>query len=209
MTLLALNLTEFVNGVAKKHGEVSRNMLPGYKINAITNGVHSYTWTCDSFKKLYDKYLPGWANEPELFVRVGRIPDFEIWEAQRAAKGVLLDFVLKQTGVEMDLNALTIGFARRATAYKRADLLFSDLERLEKIAAGKIRIIYAGKAHPQDTPGKALIENIFAYKERLAGKIKMVYLSNYDMDMALKMVSGVDVWLNTPQRPRRPPAPAA
>ena len=112
-------------------------MFPGYKINAITNGVHSYTWTCDSFKKLYDKYLPGWANEPELFVRVGRIPDNEIWEAHQAAKGVLLDYVLKQTGVEMDLNVLTIGFARRATAYKRADLLFSDLERLEKIAAGK------------------------------------------------------------------------
>jgi len=202
MTVLALNLTEFVNGVAKKHGEVSRNMFPGYKINAITNGVHSYTWTCDSFKKLYDKYLPGWANEPELFVRVGRVPDIEIWEAHQAAKGVLLDYVLKQTGVEMDLEVLTIGFARRATAYKRADLLFSDLARLEKIAAGKIQIIYAGKAHPQDTPGKALIENIFAYKERLAGKIKMVYLSNYDMDMALKMVSGVDVWLNTPQRPR-------
>jgi starch phosphorylase len=202
MTVLALNLTEFVNGVAKKHGEVSRNMFPGYKINAITNGVHSYTWTCDSFKKLYDKYLPGWANEPELFVRVGRIPDIEIWEAHQAAKGVLLDYVLKQTGVEMDVNVLTIGFARRATAYKRADLLFSDLERLEKIAAGKIQIIYAGKAHPQDMPGKALIESIFAYKERLIGKIKMVYLSNYDMDMALKMVSGVDVWLNTPQRPR-------
>jgi len=202
MTVLALNLTEFVNGVAKKHGEVSRNMFPGYKINAITNGVHSYTWTCDSFKRLYDKYLPGWANEPELFVRVGRIPDIEVWEAHQAAKGVLLDYVLKQTGVEMDVNVLTIGFARRATAYKRADLLFSDLERLEKIATGKIQIIYAGKAHPQDTPGKALIENIFAYKERLAGKIKMVYLSNYDMDIALKMVSGVDVWLNTPQRPR-------
>ncbi|HSO72335.1 MAG TPA: alpha-glucan family phosphorylase, partial [Thermodesulfobacteriota bacterium] len=202
MTVLALNLTEFVNGVAKKHGEVSRNMFPGYKINAITNGVHSYTWTCDSFKKLYDKYLPGWANEPELFVRVGRIPDNEIWEAHQAAKGVLLDYVLKQTGVEMDLNVLTIGFARRATAYKRADLLFSDLERLEKIAAGRIQIIYAGKAHPRDIQGKALIENIFNYKERLAGKIKMVYLSNYDMDMALKMVSGVDLWLNTPQRPR-------
>ncbi|RPH84211.1 MAG: alpha-glucan family phosphorylase, partial [Desulfobacteraceae bacterium] len=157
MTVLALNLTEFVNGVAKKHGEVSRNMFPGYKINAITNGVHSYTWTCDSFKKLYDKYLPGWANEPELFVRVGRIPDNEIWEAHQEAKRVLLEYVLKQTGVEMDLNVLTIGFARRATAYKRADLLFSDLERLEKIAAGKIQIIYAGKAHPQDTAGKALI----------------------------------------------------
>ncbi|MBI5582607.1 MAG: alpha-glucan family phosphorylase [Deltaproteobacteria bacterium] len=202
MTVLALNLTEFVNGVAKKHGEVSRNMFPGYKINAITNGVHSYTWTCDSFRRLYDKYLPGWANEPELFVRVGRIPDIEIWEAHQEAKRTLLDYVLQQTGVEMDLNILTLGFARRATAYKRADLLFSDLERLIKIGAGKIQIIYAGKAHPQDTPGKALIEKIFSYKKQLADRINIVFLSNYDMDIALKMVSGVDVWLNTPQRPR-------
>ncbi|MCU0579121.1 MAG: alpha-glucan family phosphorylase [Desulfobacterota bacterium] len=202
MTVLALNLTEFVNGVAKKHGEVSRTMFPGYKINAITNGVHSYTWTGDSFKRLYDKYLPVWANEPELFVRVGRIPDNEIWAAHQEAKGLLLDYVRRQTGVEMDLNTLTLGFARRATAYKRADLLFSDLERLKQIGTGKLQIIYAGKAHPQDTPGKALIEKIFSYKQQLADRIKIVFLSNYDMDIALKMVSGVDVWLNTPQRPR-------
>jgi starch phosphorylase len=202
MTVLALNLTEFVNGVAKKHGEVSRNMFPGYKINAITNGVHSYTWTCDSFKRLFDKYLPGWANEPELFVRVGRIPDIEIWKAHQEAKGILLDYVRNQTGVEMDPNILTLGFARRATAYKRADLLFSDLDRLIKIGTGKIQIIYAGKAHPQDQPGKALIEKIFSYKKQLADRIKIVFLSNYDMDIALKMVSGVDIWLNTPQRPR-------
>ncbi len=202
MTLLALNLSEFVNGVAKKHGEVSRNMFPGYKISAITNGVHSYTWTCESFKRLYDKYLPGWANEPELFVRIGRIPDQEIWEAHQEAKTILIDHVRETTGVEMSPDLLTFGFARRATAYKRADLLFSDLERLKAIGTGKIQIIYAGKAHPNDHLGKALIERIFGFKEALKDTIKMVYLPNYDMELALKMVSGVDVWLNTPLRPR-------
>jgi starch phosphorylase len=202
MTLLALNLSEFINGVAKKHSEVSRNMFPGYRINAITNGVHSYTWTCDSFKKLYDKYLPGWANEPEFFVRIERVPGEEIWAAHMEAKTILLDYIKETTGVEMDPERLTLGFARRATAYKRADLLFSDLERLKAVGSGKIQIVYAGKAHPQDQPGKALIERIFAFKKALAGHIPMVYLANYDMDLALKMVSGVDVWLNTPLRPR-------
>ena len=201
MTLLALNLSEFVNGVAKKHGEVSQHMFPGYQIHAITNGVHSYTWTCDSFKRLYDKYLPGWANEPELFVRVGRVPDEELWEVHLEAKKALMDFVRSDAGVEMNPDILTLGFARRATAYKRADLLFSDIERLKRIGAGKIQIVYAGKAHPRDAAGKQLIERIFAIKENLKDSIRLAYLMNYNMDMALKLVSGVDVWLNTPLRP--------
>ena len=202
MTRLGLNLSEFINGVAKKHGEVSRSMFPGYEISAITNGVHSFTWTCDSFKRLYDKYLPGWANEPELFVRVGRVPDGEIWSAHMEAKKVLFDYVRNTTGIDMNPDILTIGFARRATAYKRADLIFSDIERLQKMGDGKLQILYAGKAHPKDDTGKKLIEHIFAMKESLKDRIKMAYLQNYDMSIALKMVSGVDVWLNTPLRPR-------
>ena len=201
MTLLALNLSRYINGVAKKHGEVSKSMFPGYEIQAITNGVHSYTWTCDSFKKIFDKYLPGWANEPELFVRVGRIPDEELWEAHMEAKRHLFSYVRQQTGTELSPDILTLGFARRATAYKRADLLFRDLERLEAIGAGKLQIVYAGKAHPKDMAGKQLIQNIFNYKEKLKDKIKIVYLTNYNMEIALKIVSGVDVWLNTPLRP--------
>lgn len=201
MTLLALNLSKYVNGVAKKHGEVSKNMFPGYEIHAITNGVHSYTWTCDSFKRLYDKYLPGWANEPELFVRVGRIPDEEIWEAHMEAKRHLLEFVRQKTGIEMSPDIFTIGFARRATAYKRADLLFSDIDRLERIGKGRLQIIYAGKAHPRDEAGKFLIEKIFVIKEKLKDSIKIVYLENYNIEIASKLVSGVDVWLNTPLRP--------
>ncbi|HXX53783.1 MAG TPA: alpha-glucan family phosphorylase, partial [Thermodesulfovibrionales bacterium] len=198
---LALNLSKYVNGVAKKHGEVSQNMFPGYQIHAITNGVHSYTWTCESFKKVYDKYLPGWANEPELFVRVGRIPDEVIWDAHTEAKKSLLDFVRTETGISMDPSVLTFGFARRATAYKRADLLFSDIERLKRISQDKLQIVYAGKAHPRDDAGKWLIEKIFVLKEKLKDGINIAYLPNYNMEMALKLVSGVDVWLNTPMRP--------
>lgn len=201
MTKLALNLSRYINGVAKKHGQVSQSMFPGYEIHAITNGVHSYTWTCESFKKLYDEYLPGWANEPELFVRVGRIPDDRLWSAHLAAKKHLVGYVKTTTDVEMSPDILTIGFARRATAYKRADLLFRDPERLARIGAGKIQLVYAGKAHPKDEPGKKLIQNIFGYMERFRDKIKIVYLRNYNMETALKIVSGVDVWLNTPLRP--------
>jgi starch phosphorylase len=201
MTLLALNLSQYVNGVAKKHGEVSKNMFPGYEIHAITNGVHSFTWTCESFKRLYDKYLPGWANEPEIFVRVGRIPDNELWEAHMEAKRHLIDYVNRETQVGMNYDTLTIGFARRATAYKRADLLFSDINRLARIGEGRLQIIYAGKAHPKDEPGKLLIQRIFEIKEKLKDKIKIVYLKNYNMELALKLVSGVDLWLNTPLRP--------
>lgn len=202
LTLLAMNLSQYINGVAKKHGEVSKILFPGYKIQAITNGVHSFTWTCESFAKLYDKYLPGWANEPELFVRIDKIPPLELWEAHMEAKKKLIDHVNQLTGASMDYETLTIGFARRATSYKRANLLLSDIGRLKKIAKGKVQVIYAGKAHPRDGDGKSNIEEIIRKAGLLKGDIKIVYLQNYNMELALKMVSGVDVWLNTPMRPR-------
>jgi starch phosphorylase len=201
MTILGINLSNYINGVAKKHGEVSKGMFPGYEIHAITNGVHSFTWTCDSFKRLYDKYLPGWANEPEIFVRVGRIPDEELWGAHMEAKKGLIDFVNRETQAGMNYDTMTIGFARRATAYKRADLLLSDPERLARIGEGRIQIIYAGKAHPKDETGKDLIQRIVEIGERLKDRVKIVFIQNYDMDKALKLISGVDVWLNTPMRP--------
>jgi starch phosphorylase len=201
MTVLGLNLSRYINGVAKKHGEVSKGMFPGYEIHAITNGVHSFTWTCDSFKALYDKYLPGWANEPEIFVRVGRIPDDELWSAHMAAKRQLIDYVNRETQADMNYDTFTIGFARRATAYKRADLLFSDPERLARIGEGRIQIVYAGKAHPKDESGKMLIRRIFEMREQFKGRVKVTFVSNYNMDLALKIISGVDIWLNTPLRP--------
>jgi starch phosphorylase len=201
MTLLGINLSHYINGVAKKHGEVSQSMFPGYEIHAITNGVHSFTWTCDSFKRIYDKYLPGWANEPEIFVRVGRIPDEELWEAHMEAKRNLIDFVNRETQSGMNYDTLTIGFARRATAYKRADLLLSDPERLARIGEGRIQIVYAGKAHPKDEAGKQLLQKIIEISERMKDHVKIAFIRNYNMDTALKIISGVDVWLNTPLRP--------
>jgi starch phosphorylase len=202
MTLLALSLSNYVNGVAKKHGEVSQHMFPGYHIHAITNGVHTFTWTCEDMAKLFDKYIPGWANEPELFVRCGNIPELELWEAHREAKRKLLTYVGHATGAVMDPNVLTLGFARRATAYKRAHLLFHDIDRLIAISKkGALQIIYAGKAHPHDDNGKRLIQGLYGYRDRLKGKIEITFLPGYDMDLALKLVSGVDVWLNTPLRP--------
>lgn len=202
MTLLALNLSKYINGVAKKHGEVSQHMFPGYHIHAITNGVHTFTWTCEEMAMLFDKYIPGWANEPELFVRSGNIPELELWEAHRAAKIKLLAHVRNAVGVEMDPNVLTIGFARRATAYKRPHLLFHDIDRLIKICSqAKLQIIYAGKAHPHDDNGKKLIQGIYGYRDKLKGKVDIAFLPGYNMDIALKLVSGVDVWLNTPLRP--------
>lgn len=203
LTLLALNLSNYVNGVAKKHGEVSKNLFPGYEIHAITNGVHSFTWTCESFKRVYDKYIPGWANEPELLVRSEIIPDNEVWEAHLHAKNVLIDYVRKMTHIEMSPDVLTIGFARRFTSYKRADLLFFNLERLLKISEkGKIQIVYSGKAHPKDTPGKDIIKKIVEIAKNISDKVSVVFIKNYNIDIALKIVSGVDIWLNTPLRPR-------
>lgn len=201
-SLFALNLSNYVNGVTKRHSRVSCELFPGYSIQAITNGVHSYTWTCTYFRQLFDHYLPGWANEPELLVRVGGIPDDKIWEARRSAKKDLIDEVNKRTGAGMDYETFTIGFARRMTAYKRATLILSDIERLRKInRRGKIQLIFAGKAHPRDEAGKQLIREIYKAIEILRNEVKIVFLENYDMDLAAKMVSGVDLWLNTPTRP--------
>lgn len=202
MTLLALNLSEYINGVSKRHGVVSKQIFPSHRINAITNGVHPYTWTSESFRRLYDKYLPGWAHEPEILSRVDVIPDEEIWQAHREEKRKLIDYVNSAADAKMDYEALTIGFARRATAYKRHTLIFSDIERLrEANRRGRLQLIFAGKAHPKDYLGKKMIEEVFKYKNILKGEIEIAYLKNYDIEVAAKLVSGVDVWLNTPLPP--------
>ncbi len=204
MTLLALNLSKHINGVAKKHGEVSRSMFPEYSIESITNGVHSSTWVCDSFKRLYDKYIPDWKNDPFSLRCALSIPKDEIWNTHQEAKNILIDYIKEKSGSEMDSNTLTIGFARRAASYKRADLVFSDFDRLIKIFndAGKMQFIFAGKAHPQDGMGKDLIKKIITASKYLEDKIKVIYLENYDIELAKLLVSGVDLWLNTPRKPQ-------
>ena len=203
MTYLALNLSHYVNGVAKKHGEVSRLMFAGYTIDAITNGVHAATWTADAFAQLYDRYIPGWRQDNLSLRYALGIPRQEICQAHSHAKKQLLHYVNQESNAGMDSDVFTVGFARRAATYKRADLLFSDIERLEAIAMqyGGLQIVYAGKAHPQDEAGKEQIQRVFRARELLRDKIKIAYLTNYSMEIGKLMTAGVDVWLNTPQPP--------
>jgi starch phosphorylase len=202
MTCLALNLSNYINGVAKRHQEISSRMFAGYEIHAVTNGVHSFTWTGKSYRKIYDQYLPGWAIEPELLAKVDIIPEYEIWQAHVEQKQDLIDYANLAANGSLSSDVLTLGFARRATPYKRPTLLFSNLDRLRTISQkGKVQAIFAGKAHPRDGTGKNLIEQIYSYAKQLKGDVEIVYLEDYDMDIAAKMVGGVDVWLNTPMRP--------
>jgi starch phosphorylase len=202
MTLLGINLSNYINGVAKRHREIGMAMFPGYKIHAVTNGIHSYTWTCACLRSVYDRHMPGWANEPELLVRVGGISDEEIWRQHLGAKKVLIDYITRENGLEMDPEVFTIGSARRVTPYKRPAFIFSDLERLRKINKKyNIQIVLAGKAHPKDYAGKQAIEEVFRHIQDLKDEIKIVFLKNYDMELAKLLLSGVDLWLNTPLPP--------
>lgn len=203
MTYLALNLSHYVNGVAKRHGEISRLMFAKYTIDSITNGVYASTWVSPSFQKLYDRHIPGWEEDNFSLRSALSIPNTEIWEAHFTDKKRLIEHVNRATNEGMDFDVLTIGFARRSATYKRGGLLFHDINRLKELVhkAGPIQVIYAGKAHPEDQPGKDVIKYIFQAKEQLKHLIKVVYLENYDIEIAQKMISGVDVWLNTPQTP--------
>lgn len=203
MTLLGLNMSHYINGVAKKHREVSQAMFPDYPIAAITNAVHSATWVSTSFRALYDRHIPGWASDPNTLRHAVRIPSREITEAHELAKEKLLGEVARRTGIALPVGVLTIGFARRATAYKRADLVFSDLAQLSEVArtAGPLQFLFAGKAHPSDGGGKALIERVAAMARQLHDQIRILYLEDYDMELARLLIAGVDLWLNTPCRP--------
>jgi starch phosphorylase len=203
MTLLALNLSHYENGVAKEHGKISREMFPGYHIDSITNGVHSATWVCDSFRNLYDTYIPGWRKDSFSLRYALHIPKEEIWRAHQEAKDRLIALINAETNAALDASVLTIGFARRATAYKRADLIFRDTNRLVDISerVGTIQLVFAGKAHPRDWQGKELIKKIVDLSHHLSGRLKVVYLQNYNIELAKLLISGVDVWLNTPRKP--------
>ncbi len=204
LTYLALNFSHYINGVTMRHGEVSRKMFSGYAIDAITNGVHAATWTADEFHALFDRHIPSWRQDNFSLRYALSIARDEIWNAHAGAKARLIERVARLTGTRLKPETLTIGFARRATAYKRPDLLFHDVERLKAIAAraGALQLVYAGKAHPQDEEGKALIERIFAARAALGSGLPVVYLENHDMELGRLLASGVDLWLNTPDPPR-------
>lgn len=204
MTRLALFFSHYVNGVAKKHGEVSRIMFPGYSIDSITNGVHSMTWVSEPFKKLFDKNMPGWRSDPYILRSAFSIDKNEIWNAHMEAKKVLINFVNKRYNAGMNFDNFTIGFGRRQTAYKRPELLISNPERLKQISEkfGPLQIIYSGKAHPNDGTGKASIRNIYNIKKSIRDYVKIAFIHNYDMLIGKMMTAGVDLWLNTPRRPK-------
>ncbi len=203
MTHLALRLARFVNGVAMKHREVSQGMFPNFPIDAITNGVHAGTWTSPPFQALFDRRIPEWRVD-NLYLRyaVG-IPLPEIRAAHADSKKQMIATLAERTGVTLDPKVFTIGFARRATPYKRADLMFTNSARLADIAAsvGPIQIVFGGKAHPNDSGGKELIRRIHDASAALADRITVVYVENYEMEIAAQIVAGVDLWLNNPMKP--------
>lgn len=203
MTYLALRCSRFINAVAHRHKEVSQEMFPGFPMSAVTNGVHAVTWTSNSMRELFDRFLPEWRRDNFFLRHACTIPLDEVREAHSRSKRELIDEVVQRTGVQLDPKAFTIGFARRATPYKRADLLFTDLDRLRAIVkhTGPIQVVYGGKAHPRDGNGRDIIKRIFDASHHLGASVRVVYLENYDMSLGRTLTSGCDVWLNNPIPP--------
>ena len=234
MSTFACNTCQEVNGVSKLHGWVSQRMFApiwkGYypeesHVGYVTNGVHFPTWTATEWRKVYDKYfdktfLSDQSNE-SIWHSIYNVPDAEIWETRMALKKKLVDYIrekfaatwLKNQGdpsrvvtllESITPNALYIGFCRRFATYKRAHLLFTDLERLSKIVNNPerpVKFIFSGKAHPADGAGQGLIKRIFEISQRPEFLGKIIFLEDYDMQLARRLVSGVDIWMNTPTRP--------
>lgn len=204
MTLIALRFSRYANGVAMQHGKVSRAMFPEFTIDSITNGIHASTWMSEPVQQMLDAHVSGWRRDNLVVRNAIDLPEQEIAEAHRRAKEALLTEVATRTGMVLHPKVLTLGFARRAATYKRATLLFSDPERLLKIAqeAGGLQILYSGKAHPADEPGKALIHGVIETAHKLSNDLlRIVYLENYAWDLGAMLTAGVDVWVNTPRRP--------
>ena len=204
MTLLALKFSRYANGVAMQHAKVSRQMFPEFAIDSITNGVHAPTWVSEPIQQLLDANFSSWRRDNLYLRNAIDLPEKDILAAHATAKGNLLAEIAARTGLVLNPNVLTLGFARRVATYKRANLLFNDPARLAEIAtaAGGLQILYAGKAHPQDEPGKALIQGVFEDAARLSNdSLRIVYLENYDWELGALLTAGVDVWVNTPRRP--------
>ena len=204
MTYVALRFSRYVNGVAMQHGRVSREMFPEYSVQAITNGVHAATWIQPSMQALLDEKVPSWRQD-NLYLRfaIGISPN-EIRNRHLDVKRKLIATVRERAGVELQDDKIILGFARRAAAYKRADMLFVDPARLSRLAEeyGGIQIVYAGKAHPHDDVGKAIIHHVIEASIKLnSDQLRIVYLENYEWDLGAILTGGADLWLNTPRRP--------
>ena len=202
MTRLALSLSGFVNGVAERHSETARRMYPAVPIREVTNGVHVATWVHRAKAELFDRVSPRWRHEPEDLVNADLISDEDLREAHRTAKMELLDAIKQRTGIAMSPDLPVVAFARRMTGYKRPDLVFEDTERLREIArAQPFQLVMAGKAHPADRPGQDMIRRVHGHMRDLADCLPATFLSGYDMELAKYLVSGADIWLNTPLPP--------
>ena len=204
MTLLALRFSRYANAVAMQHGKVSRPMFPNYAIDTITNGVHAPTWISEPVQQMLDEHIPAWQRDNLYLRNAIDLPEAKILAAHASSKEELLAEVGSRTGVVLSPKVLTLGFARRAATYKRASLMFTDTERLAAIAkaAGGLQILFAGKAHPHDGPGKAIIQQVVEEAARLSDDtLRILYLENYDWGLGAKLTAGVDVWVNTPRRP--------
>ncbi len=203
LTAFAMFFCRSINGVSLRHGQISRDMFPQYNVGAVTNGVHTDTWLSPSFAALFDQHMPAWRRDRRYLRYAASIPIEEVRDAHAQAKRGLLAEIERRARVKLDAAVFTIGFARRATGYKRGALLFTDIARLKRMArrVGPLQAVYAGKAHPRDEGGKSIIEQVFSASEALSGVIKVVYLEDYDMGIARYVCSGVDLWLNNPQKP--------
>lgn len=235
MPVLALKLSNYRNAVSKLHGEVSRSMwkylwpdkaVENIPITSITNGVHTGTWLARRLSEMYNTYLGSdWKDhidDPDMWRKIENIPDDDLWDIRVHLKRKLVNYMVGRaryewehsnvhpvqtvaSGVLLEPRALTIGFARRFATYKRANLLFRDVDRLLKMVTNPktpVQIVFAGKAHPADEPGKLLIQEVYRYVKDARNGGRLVFLDDYDMNMAHYLTQGVDVWLNTPRRPR-------
>ncbi len=203
MTHLALRFARFTNGVALRHAGVSQGMFPGHAIHPITNGVHANTWIGEAQGALFDRHLPGWRKNPFILRHAVAIPTDELRAAHAESRDALFREVQRRTGRELRPDRLTMGFARRAAPYKRAALVVSRPDRLREVVrrGGPLQIIYAGKAHPRDEPGKELIRQVVRTGHDLGDDLSLVYLEDYDMKLGGLLTAGSDLWLNMPRKP--------
>lgn len=203
MTRLAMRFSGTVNAVSRKHMDVTKAMFPEAEVYGITNGVHAVRWTSPPFARLFDKFIPGWRQRSEQLRQASLIPIEDIQQAHRECRESFLQSIEARVGMPFGGAGIVIGFARRATEYKRPLLIFNDLGRLQRLAEqfGPINLVFAGKAHPRDDWGKQLIRAVHEFGSRSGDLVRVVFLPNYDTQLAAQMVAGVDVWLNTPRAP--------
>ncbi len=204
MTFLGMALSRYRNAVARKHGDISRRMFPQYEIDYITNGIHLPFWVSKPFRKMFGRKWPNWRANPSVLENAIELDDLDVFDAHIENKFNLINYQKGHSWNLLDEELITIGFARRFATYKRAILIFHEIDRLGKICKNNVQFIFAGKAHPKDQTGKDYIKKIHESGEYLYDNygVKVVMMENYNMDLSHMLISGVDVWLNTPNRYR-------